>query len=223
MSANAIPICRNSASRKRVTYRVSNEFNSKNSLCVALLACACWLGLMPPFTPMSLPDETALVSQPPAAAAEDAIASLSAAEAAHALRESRHKEYIAERFKLAREEVELIVETVYKSASQFEVSPNLIFAVIAVESSFNADASNAGAIGLMQVMPSYHRKVIHEFGGNGFDPVVNIYAGTKVLKQYIAMSKTTRGALLRYNGSLSDPEFTYARKVFREMQHFEKV
>ena len=56
-------------------------------------------------------------------------------------------------------------EYVERYAEQYGLEPALVFAVIKTESSFRADAiSSAGAIGLMQIMPSTAQKLAKRLG-----------------------------------------------------------
>jgi soluble lytic murein transglycosylase-like protein len=70
-----------------------------------------------------------------------------------------------------------IIERAALSAS---VEPNLLRAVIVVESGFNSRAvSKRGAIGLMQLMPATATR----FGvSNPYDPLQNVHAGARYLK-----------------------------------------
>ncbi len=74
----------------------------------------------------------------------------------------------------------LFDEQVEAAARQHEVSPDLVRAVITVESEFDQWAvSSKGARGLMQLMPATARR----FGvTNPFDARANIFAGTQYLR-----------------------------------------
>ena len=84
-----------------------------------------------------------------------------------------------------------------KAASNYDVDPALIQAVIAVESAENPDAiSSAGAQGLMQLMPATAQSLGVK---NSFDPEQNINGGTQYLSQ---LSK-------KYNGDVEKVLWAY--------------
>jgi hypothetical protein len=69
---------------------------------------------------------------------------------------------------------------IIKAARHFDVDATLVSAVIKAESDYDPrTVSHKGARGLMQLMPATARR----FGvTNSFDPVANIYAGTRYLR-----------------------------------------
>jgi soluble lytic murein transglycosylase-like protein len=71
-----------------------------------------------------------------------------------------------------------------RAARAADVHPELLRAVIVVESGFNPRAiSRRGAVGLMQLLPS----TAHRYGAfNAFDPEQNIGAGARYLADLIA-------------------------------------
>jgi soluble lytic murein transglycosylase-like protein len=85
-----------------------------------------------------------------------------------------------------------------KAALSSAVEPNLLRAVIVVESGFNSRAvSKRGAVGLMQLMPA----TASRFGvANRYDPSQNIHGGAKYLKFLMdRFGQDVRLALAAYN------------------------
>ncbi len=97
-----------------------------------------------------------------------------------------------------------ILRNVYCEANRRtpRLPPELVLAVIDIESSFNRYAvSRVGAQGLMQVMPFWPRRLgmkLHQLSGVR----ENIHMGCEILRFYLAAEKKdVRKALARYNGS----------------------
>jgi soluble lytic murein transglycosylase-like protein len=85
-----------------------------------------------------------------------------------------------------------------KAALSAAVEPNLLRAVIVVESGFNSRAvSKRGAVGLMQLMPATATR----FGvSNPYDPKQNVHGGARYLKFLIdRFGQDIRLALAAYN------------------------
>lgn len=109
-----------------------------------------------------------------------------------------------------------LLKQIHFEAKRAKLHPELVLAVIDVESNFNPFAiSSAGAMGLMQVMP-FWLKEIGRPGDNLFRIKTNLRMGCTILKYYLDKEKgnLTR-ALMRYNGSLGS--YRYTRKVFNSL------
>lgn len=108
-----------------------------------------------------------------------------------------------------------------QAAEAHDVDPNLVRAVIHVESAYKTKArSRKGAMGLMQLMPATAR----EYGvRNAYDPAENINAGVKHLRSLLdefdvplalAAYNAGQGTVRRYGGIPPYRETrTYVRKV----------
>jgi soluble lytic murein transglycosylase-like protein len=86
--------------------------------------------------------------------------------------------------------------------------PGLVLAVMEVESRFNRWAvSNAGAVGLMQVMPFWPEQLGLQ-RRELLSPEQNIRMGCAILRYYLEVERNdVRRALARYNGSTGRREY----------------
>ena len=91
-----------------------------------------------------------------------------------------------------------IDDAIRAAASRHKVDPNLVRAIIKVESNFNPRAvSRKGALGLMQLMPSTARRL---GVANPFDPQQNVDAGVREFKNLLAnYNGDVRLSLAAYN------------------------
>jgi soluble lytic murein transglycosylase len=98
---------------------------------------------------------------------------------------------------------ELIVTT---HARNYRLPPTLLAAVIYAESKFDASArSDAGAVGLMQLLPETARGIAVRTGGDRFvvsdllDPEVNVRYGSWYLRSLLDRYRDVRTALAAYH------------------------
>jgi soluble lytic murein transglycosylase-like protein len=96
-----------------------------------------------------------------------------------------------------------MLKQIHYEAKRVRIEPELVLAVIEVESHFNEFAiSVAGARGLMQVMPFWLDE-IELSDKNLFKIRTNLRMGCTILRYYMDMEPNDLGrALARYNGSL---------------------
>ncbi len=110
-----------------------------------------------------------------------------------------------------------ILQRVHREATRAELPPELVLAVIDVESNFDRFAiSVAGARGLMQIMPFW----LNEIGrpnDNLMHIETNLRFGCTILKYYLEIEKgNIPRALGRYNGSLGKRK--YPNKVLDKLR-----
>ena len=91
-----------------------------------------------------------------------------------------------------------IDDAINKASEKYNVDAKLIKSVIKQESNFNPNSvSSAGAMGLMQLMPSNAK---YYGASNAFDVNQNVDAGTRLLKDYLNMyGDNKKMALAAYN------------------------
>jgi soluble lytic murein transglycosylase-like protein len=96
-----------------------------------------------------------------------------------------------------------ILKIVHRHATRAEIAPELVLAVIDVESNFDRYAiSSASALGLMQIMPFWVDELGYDDKNVLFDVDINILLGCRILKYYLDMENGDMiQGLARYNGS----------------------
>ncbi len=122
---------------------------------------------------------------------------------------------LARQVKDPEERIELLT-LVHLEAARVELPPELVLAVIEVESNFDRYAvSVAGALGLMQIMPFW----LNEIGrpdDNLLHTDTNLRYGCTILRFYLDKENgDLRRALGRYNGSLGKRK--YPNKVIDKL------
>ncbi len=110
----------------------------------------------------------------------------------------------------------LILKTVHYEATRADLPPEMVLALIEVESNFDRFAiSYAGARGLMQVMPFW----LDEIGrpdDDLFDIHTNLRMGCTILSLYLKRENGDRTrALARYNGSVG--KTWYPQRIYQAL------
>ena len=104
------------------------------------------------------------------------------------------------------------VEEIERWAAAHSLDPHLVVAVIRVESRFRPSAlSRAGAMGLMQIMPSTGAWIAERLAYDGFtvenlyEPDLNIRFGTWYLRYLLdRLNEDVEASLIAYNAGLSN-------------------
>ncbi len=110
-----------------------------------------------------------------------------------------------------------LLKLIHVEAQRVDLPPELVLAVIQVESNFDRFAiSEAGARGLMQIMPFWKA----ELGlpdANLFDVTTNLRFGCTILRFYLDKERGNLSrALARYNGSLG--QYWYPERVYTALR-----
>lgn len=100
-----------------------------------------------------------------------------------------------------------------------DVPVDLVMAIMKVESNYQPNAgSNAGAVGLMQVIPCYHQHRIVKYCLNDlWDPYTNILCAMDLLNERYEVRGNWRSALFDYNHS-----WAYVNHVLSTMNDISK-
>lgn len=119
-------------------------------------------------------------------------------------------------------------ETIKAEAAKRGVDPYLLASIIRQESGFEpATISNAGAVGLMQIMPAEAEEIASRAGIEGvtreklFDPDINIAVGAAEFAQKLAaMQGRSALAIAAYNGGESNVSNWLTRTPAEDMDVF---
>ena len=132
--------------------------------------------------------------------------------------------WLGAKYRVAPEAVEILLVEADRLSKLYRLSPHLLIAVMAIESNFHPFIeSEAGAQGLMQVMPRIHAKRYDKIGGKSIDPIVNLQVGAEILRDCVKLKDGSEVEGLRYyfgGGASSD---AYIDKVRDEQSRLNQV
>lgn len=130
------------------------------------------------------------------------------------------RSYIARKYKIAHSVAGALIRATFDIGKKKNLDPQLLLAVIAIESRYNPFAESAvGAAGLMQVMPNVHIDKLVALGGGKlavFNPLVNIQVGSQILADCIKRRGSLTGGLACYVGAVGPSDGGYGSRVLAE-------
>jgi len=175
--------------------------------------------------PTRMPQAPALADAPGAASKPShAISTIAAGASSAAVRIDHLAAVVARRYKVADGAAAEVVRTAFREGARNGLDPLLILAVIAVESRFNPfAASEQGALGLMQIVPRFHKDKLPDEGAPAMlETAANIAVGTRILKDSIKRGGSDEAGLQLYNGAFDDETRAYANRVLAERRRIEQ-
>lgn len=115
------------------------------------------------------------------------------------------------------EKAKRIIEYIYEYALENKLDPLLLLAIAKNESGFRERVrSSAGAVGMMQVIPRYHREKIDKR-----DPMVmkvSIDVGSKIIREYMDKANNSlRKALNFYSGGGGKKYYAKVSKTHKQI------
>ena len=120
--------------------------------------------------------------------------------------------------RLLRQEIDSYDSLILQAASATGLEPELVKAVILVESGMNARATSpVGAQGLMQLMPETARSLGVT---DAYDPVENVMAGCRYLRMMMDRFDDVREALAAYNAGPGAVDRYGGIPPFRETRYY---
>jgi len=137
------------------------------------------------------------------------------------------RHYLSRKYRIAQNVAGALILTTYVLGQSQGVDPQLLLAIIAIESSYNPFAeSHVGAQGLMQVMPRVHRDKFEALGlaiAAAVEPVPNMIVGTQVYTDCRRRRGSVTGALACYVGATGPSDGGYGAKVLAERRRIARA
>lgn len=130
------------------------------------------------------------------------------------------RSYIARKYKIAHNVAGVLIKAAFVVGKEKHLDPQLLLAVIAVESRYNPFAeSHIGAQGLMQVMTEVHKDKFKGFAEGttaALNPVANMRVGSQILYDCIKQRGSVKAGLACYVGAAGPDDNGYGAKVLAE-------
>lgn len=137
-----------------------------------------------------------------------------------AAQETALRSYLARKYRIASSVAGALINTAFVVAREMDLDPQLILAVIAIESRYNPYAeSHVGAQGLMQVMTRVHKEKFTEFSDGtiaALHPIANMRVGSRILRDCIDRRGSIERGLACYVGATGPSDGGYGAKVLAE-------
>lgn len=133
--------------------------------------------------------------------------------------------WLGTKYRTAPSAIEALIVEADRLSASYRLSPNLLIAVMAVESNFHPYIqSDAGAQGLMQVMPAMSASRYEKYGGKAsfIDPMVSLKVGAEILRDCVEEKGSETEALRYYFGG-GPASGAYIDKVRAEQARLNQV
>jgi len=135
-------------------------------------------------------------------------------------------QWLGAKYRVSPAMLEILIVEADKLSKTYKLSPNLLIAVMAIESNFHPYIqSEAGAQGLMQVMPVIHAKRYEKFGGKSsfIDPIVSLKVGAEILYDCVKLKGGSEDEALRFYFGGGASSGAYIDKVRAEQRRLNGV
>jgi len=135
-------------------------------------------------------------------------------------------QWLGSKYRVSPGMLEILIVEADKLSKTYKLSPNLVIAVMAIESNFHPYIqSEAGAQGLMQVMPAIHAKRYEKFGGKSsfIDPIVSLKVGAEILRDCMKLKGGSEDEALRFYFGGGASSGAYIDKVRAEQRRLNMV
>lgn len=197
--------------------------DSKPLAPVAQLAPAAPAAAKAPVTTAQSAMAAPIASPPVPASWQNTVAPVPAVKASAS--QAAMAQWLGAKYRTAPSAIEALIVEADRLSKTYQLSPNLLIAVMAIESNFHPYIqSEAGAQGLMQVMPAIHARRYEKYGGKSsfIDPVVSLKVGAEILRDCVKLKGSETEALRFYfgGGPASDG---YIDKVRAEQGRLNRV